>query len=55
MIESLNIFSWLLDNRKYLRETSYDNNVLNDIIWKNKASVTDEQLIVYIQILNSIN
>lgn len=37
-----------------MRGTNYDINTLNNIVSKNEASLTDEQLLVYKEVLDSI-
>ncbi|KAL4084748.1 hypothetical protein QTP88_027663 [Uroleucon formosanum] len=43
-----------LENREYLKETSYDLNVLQEIVLQNEPSLAEEQWFVYKQTLNSI-
>lgn len=40
----------LLENGEYLRKTNYDMNTLNEIVSRNKASLTNEQLMVFKEI-----
>ena len=44
----------LLENREYLKETSYDLNVLQEIVLQNEPSLTDKQWFVYKKTLKSI-
>ncbi|KAL4098553.1 hypothetical protein QTP88_023139 [Uroleucon formosanum] len=44
----------LLENREYLKETSYDLNVLQEIVLQNEPFLTEEQWFFYKQTLNSI-
>lgn len=43
-----------LENREYMREINYDTEVLEEVVSCNETNLTDEQLAVYKQVLNSV-
>ena len=44
----------VLGNREYLKETNYDTHTLAKVVSSSEGLLTDEQLYVYQQVLNSI-